>query len=121
MRAIVILLALLSWAGTAFADETPAHKKLPMVRSVYALTDAIDPSVDCQKRSIERTPLELCDLAPAFERTFARCTAELDRAWKGLALNGCVITIAPGTFYLSRTIEVCRSHSINGAGGASYG
>ncbi len=132
MRGLAVVgLLLLGCSSPASAQERPSLRpvaptpprkaKLPLMRSTWELTDAVDPQTDCTTRKIWGKELEICDLAPAFDRTFTACSKELQPDHRQLARAGCVINIAPGTFYLSRAIEICNSHVIKGAGGSSQG
>lgn len=107
------------WA-TAGAQAAPAASSVraasvPGRRSVFELTDEIDVTADCPARKVKGRPTPICDLGPAFTRTFQKCEAELTEA-----RMGCVITVAPGTYELRRSIQVCRPHVIRGAGGGAF-
>lgn len=101
--------------GAPVPERTRAVS-VPLRRSVFELTDEIDVAADCPVRRVRGDNTPICDLGPAFTRTFRRCEAEL-----GEERVGCVITIAPGTYELRAPLRICRPHVIRGAGGGAFG
>lgn len=103
-------------AAAAPAPERARAASVPLRRSVFELTDEIDVAADCPVRKVRGETTQICDLGPAFGRTFRRCEAEL-----GQDRGGCVITIAPGTYELRTGQRICRPHVIRGGGGGAFG
>jgi hypothetical protein len=82
----------------------------------YELTDDVTRE-DCAPG---RGGVVRCDLAPAWDRVVARCGGDTGRT-PGARPAGCVVTIAPGTFRLSRPLRFTRAHQLRGAGGGFWG
>ncbi|MBK6687086.1 MAG: hypothetical protein IPG45_21640 [Deltaproteobacteria bacterium] len=114
-----LLAAFVLLPGPAIADPEPARARaasVPLRRSVFELTDEIQVAKDCPVRKVRGKSTPICDLGPAFSRTFRRCLPEL-----GDDRSGCVITVAPGTYELRTPQRICRPHVIRGAGGGAFG
>lgn len=97
---------------------------LPGEQKAYSITEFVKPE-DCAIRRVGAKNINLCDLAPAFDRAQLAVKTALDAVdfdWLGYGDHtGSSVTIPPGLFWVSREIRLCRQMHVSGASGGSGG
>ena len=80
-------------------------------QGVYRLADYIDVERDCLNGT-------RCDLSPGFDQALAECRALPQEAF---VADGCRFEVPRGLFRLTRPLELCRRHIIEGRGNSLRG
>lgn len=97
---------------------------VPGMRPAVRLVDHVRVAEDCgpalRSRLANGARPIVCDIAPAFARASAACTAAVAYTPAEAKAPACILTLPPGEFELSRPLRFTAPTELRGAGGAHW-